>query len=113
MTNDQLKPSTPIDELLEKWKEQARTPNAGPAVRGIIYVIADELESAWTSTKAQMVAREEAEKLAEALEIFTECDLNDDNCASLEIASKRIRNMANRTLKAYRQSHPKPQNKTT
>lgn len=32
------------------------------------------------------------------LQQFAECDLNDDNCASLEVASKRIRNLARRAL---------------
>lgn len=36
--------------------------------------------------------------LEAALEQFAECNLNDDNCASLEVASKRIQNIAKAAL---------------
>ena len=39
--------------------------------------------------------------LLKALQQFAECNLNDDNCASLELASKRIRNIANAALAHY------------
>lgn len=34
----------------------------------------------------------------EALQQFAECDLNEDNCASLEVATARIRNLARKAL---------------
>jgi hypothetical protein len=36
--------------------------------------------------------------LARALEQLAECNLTDDNCASLEVATKRIRNIARAAL---------------
>lgn len=42
--------------------------------------------------------REDNERLREALKQFSECNLNESNCASLELASKRIRNVANAAL---------------
>lgn len=42
----------------------------------------------------------QVEQLRAALEIFAKCDLNDDNCASLAVATRRIRNMANAALAA-------------
>ena len=39
-----------------------------------------------------------APEMLEALEQFANCDLNDGNCASLEVATKRIRNLARLAL---------------
>lgn len=39
-----------------------------------------------------------AERLREALKQFSECNLTAENCASFEVANRRIRNLANRTL---------------
>lgn len=40
----------------------------------------------------------ERDELVEALKQFAECDLNDDNCASLEVATRRIRSLAQAAL---------------
>lgn len=40
----------------------------------------------------------ERDELVEALKQFAECDLNDGNCASLEVATRRIRSLAQATL---------------
>lgn len=46
-----------------------------------------------------LVSRElELEKYRSALQQFADCDLNDENCASLEVASMRIRAIARRAL---------------
>lgn len=44
------------------------------------------------------LANEQREVLLKAMRQFAECDLNESNCASLEIATKRIRNLANDAL---------------
>ena len=37
---------------------------------------------------------QDRDDLLEALEKFANCDLNENNCASLEVATQRIRNIA-------------------
>ena len=55
----------------------------------------DEIESL-----RQRVAELEKERdeLVAALKQFAECDLNDDNCASFEVATRRIRSLAQAAL---------------
>ena len=50
----------------------------------------------------------DAKRIAEleaALEQLSKCDLNDSNCASLEVASRRIRTIARAALKPKEQPH--------
>lgn len=42
--------------------------------------------------------RAERDELRRALQQFADCDLNDDNCASLEVATARIRGIARAAL---------------
>lgn len=42
--------------------------------------------------------RAENEKLREALLELSQCDLNEYNCSSFEVANRRIRNIANRAI---------------
>lgn len=44
------------------------------------------------------VVLDEHQRMIDALLQFAECDLNEGNCANLEIASRRIRNIARRAL---------------
>lgn len=51
------------------------------------------------AAKAQLAEiRARAERMERALRQFADCDLHDGNCASLEIASRRIRNLARTAL---------------
>lgn len=43
-----------------------------------------------------------AQAMRSALELFAKCDLNEQTCASFEVANRRIRNLANRALQGKR-----------
>ena len=44
------------------------------------------------------VVLDEHRRMVEALKQLSECNLNDDNCAGLDVANRRIRNIARRAL---------------
>lgn len=48
----------------------------------------------------------ENEAMRAVLNQFANCDLNDENCASLEVASRRIRNLARTALAAVEKGNP-------
>lgn len=104
--SDQLKPSTPIDELLERWRIETQRSSEDESLAWETFQqdkCREELSTAWTATKAQMVAREEAEALAEALW----------HCIPSTTSGGSIRDNATQALARYRFHHPKPQEKTT
>ena len=45
------------------------------------------------------IINEHMSRLESALEQFAHCDLNESNCADLNVATKRIRNVAREALK--------------
>lgn len=50
----------------------------------------------WLDTLSE--AADEIERLREALRQFADCELHDGNCASLDVAAKRIRAIARAAL---------------
>lgn len=44
------------------------------------------------------VVLDEHRRMVEALKQLSECNLTDDNCAGLDVANRRIRNIARRAL---------------
>jgi hypothetical protein len=45
------------------------------------------------------IAADRLERMEFALRQLAECHLTEENCASLEVANKRVRNIANNALK--------------
>lgn len=55
-------------------------------------------------TEERDAAVKDAEQMKKALLQFSECDLNEANCASFAVANKRIRNIAFAALAAAKES---------
>lgn len=56
-------------------------------------------DSAYERLDHRLLAADRLERMDFALRQIAECNLTEENCASLEVASKRVRAIANRGLK--------------
>ena len=81
---NELKPPVPPLEGYY-WGESEAAKLIGPIIQSAIDQSTAEL-------------RAERDELRRALQQFADCDLNDSNCASLEVATARIRRIAHAAL---------------
>ncbi len=89
MNDPHLPTNTLVKDLRELPEKLRRTPVALSTHVRLLQGAADEIE--------RLTRRET--KLVKALEQFANCDLNEGNCASLEVATRRIKGIARAALK--------------